>query len=54
MDGPGPPYPLSEGVYRELLDGDWEMVWSEEVREVRGRKVGGKGGENLAVWKRRI
>lgn len=54
MDVPGPPYPLSEEIYHELLDGDWVVIWSEEVPKGERRTVGRRDGERLAVWKRRV
>lgn len=48
----GPPFNLTEEVYHELLDEDWELVWSEEVPEEERRR-GNLGGETMAVWKRR-
>ncbi len=60
----GPPYGLSQGAYRELLDSEWECVWRREVGKDEGRDAGadGKGevtggvsgaGEAIAMWRRR-
>lgn len=54
MDGPGPPYPLSEEVYHDLLDESWEMLSCEEIVTGNRRVVGGKGAEKMAVWMRKL
>jgi len=51
MDGHGPPHPLPEEGYHELLDARWQMVMSEEVPLEWRRRRGGKGEERLAVWR---
>ena len=53
LDGPGPPYPLSEEEYHRLLNENWEAVWGEGVSTERKRRVGGRGEERLVVWRRR-
>ncbi|WWD22619.1 hypothetical protein CI109_107112 [Kwoniella shandongensis] len=50
----GPPWPLTEEVYHELLDEQWELVWAEDVPSSMKRTVGAQGGEKLGVWKRRV
>lgn len=62
LDGPeregGPPYSLWDGLYHDLLDGDWEMVYQREVPREESRALDGSGSfkqgrEKIAVWKRR-
>lgn len=48
----GPPYSLSEEIYHQLLDGKWELMWSEDVPQEE-RRPGMLGGEKLAVWRLR-
>ncbi|WVQ82859.1 hypothetical protein IAT38_004994 [Cryptococcus sp. DSM 104549] len=49
----GPPFALSEEIYKELLEPEgWEMVWGQEI-DVPQRKTGPPGGEKLAVWKKK-
>ena len=52
--GGGPPYPLSETIYHELLDANWEAVSIEEIHPDDRRKTGPKGDEKLGIWKRRL
>ncbi|KAK8844828.1 hypothetical protein IAR55_006678 [Kwoniella newhampshirensis] len=49
----GPPWPLTEEIYHELLAEDWNLVWAEDVPPDMMRTTGAKGGEKLGVWTRR-
>jgi hypothetical protein len=54
----GPPYSLSRSLYRDLLDPEWEEIWSRDAEEDEsvGPFAGSafrKGRERVAVWKRR-
>lgn len=51
----GPPFALTEGIYHQLLDDDWELIHLESIDRGRGegRTKGPEGGEKLGVWKRR-
>lgn len=62
LDGPeregGPPYSLWDGLYHELLDKDWEMVYQREVAQEESRSPDASGSfkpgrEKIAVWRRR-
>ncbi|WVW81177.1 hypothetical protein I302_103168 [Kwoniella bestiolae CBS 10118] len=48
-----PPWPLTVDQYHELLDKHWKLVWDREVPKEEMRTTGAKGGESIAVWKRR-
>ena len=64
----GPPFSLSEELYVDLLQNEWEYVWGRGVDEEQsrasngpeGRSQGGvdvnsfrKGRERIAIWKRK-
>jgi hypothetical protein len=60
LDGPeregGPPYSLWDGLYHDLLDEDWEMVFQREAKKEESQFNGDsfkQGREKIAVWKRR-
>jgi hypothetical protein len=62
LDGPerpgGPPYSLWDGLYHELLDKDWEMVYQRDVEKEESRAPDPSGGfrvgrEKIAVWRKR-
>ncbi|WWC67402.1 uncharacterized protein I206_101310 [Kwoniella pini CBS 10737] len=48
-----PPWPLTVDMYHELLDDTWEITWEKEVSDIEKRTTGAKGGESIAVWKRK-
>jgi hypothetical protein len=62
LDGPertsGPPYSLWDGLYHDLLDKDWEMVYQRDVTQEESRLPSPEGiyklgREKIAVWRRR-
>ncbi|WVQ64217.1 uncharacterized protein L199_002379 [Kwoniella botswanensis] len=48
-----PPWPLTVEKYHELLDEHWEMLLDKEVPPEEMRTTGAKGGERIAVWRKR-
>lgn len=62
LDGPertgGPPYSLWDGLYHDLLDKDWEMVYQRDVTQEESRLPNPEGifkpgREKIAVWRRK-
>ncbi|WWC57494.1 uncharacterized protein I303_100026 [Kwoniella dejecticola CBS 10117] len=52
-DNNPPPWPLTVEKYHQLLDTDWEIIWEKDVPVEERRTSGAKGGERIAVWKRK-
>lgn len=52
-DERGPPWPLEEQTYHELLDINWRLIHVEELRDGEQRKIGAPGGEKVGVWRLR-
>jgi hypothetical protein len=52
----GPPYSLWDGLYHDLLDESWEMIYQKQVASEDSRfppAAYKPGREKIAVWRRR-
>ena len=52
-DETGPPWPLEEETYQELLGVNWKLIHVEELRDGEQRTIGAPGGEKVGVWQLR-